>query len=172
MVVPMAEAEAFLVLLALGALCLLVLALSAWLAARAKRAPVVKPAKKTFEHGRRIARLKRATTVEAALAALRDPPVGRVLSLRGDERNAEVVMERKRGQPCPQAAGYLAGLFEMAWAHDVLVTHPQCGGDQGGVCHYVVHRAATVSGAPGAGASTRGSADARHRSPRARAGGP
>lgn len=157
-------------LIALGALALLVLAFSAWLATRSRRPAPKKPPRRTFEHGRRLARMRRVVTTGAALDALRTSPVGHVEAARADQRLAEVSIERKRGQPCSQAAGFVAGLFESAWAHEVRVMHPSCAGEAGGVCRYVVERA-TGSGARGAAASIPGSEGERRRSSQARPGG-
>ena len=155
----------------LGLLSALVLAFSVWLATKARKPPQRKPPRRTFEHGRRLGRLARPTSTEAALQALRAAPVGQVSSAHDADGRVDVVLERRRSQPCAQAAGYLAGLFESAWAHEVLVTHPECAGDKAGTCHYVVQRAAIGTGARAGEASTPGSADAPRRSPRARPGG-
>lgn len=157
-------------LIGIGAAALLVLLFSAWLAARSRRRPVHKPPKKTFDHGRRLARRRAPATVAAALDELVDAPVGRAVHARADEHRAEVTLARRRSQPCAQAAGYLAGLFESAWAHEVLVTHPQCAGDRGGECAYVVQRGPVSAPAPrAAAASIPGSGGERRRWPRARA---
>lgn len=171
MAAPRGE-ELILILVAVGGLALLVLAASAWLAARSRRRPPPKPAKKTFEHGRRAARQRAPASVEAALQALQTAPVGKVMQARADDRAADVVVERRKNQPCAATAGFVAGLFESAWAHDVFVTHPQCAGAKGGACHYLVQRSVSASGAQAGGASTPRSADARRRWPGARAGGP
>lgn len=167
-------------LVAIGVLALLLLLFAAFLGTRARRPPKRNPPKRTFEHGRRLARLRHVRTTDDAIAGMREVPVGVVLDARADDRAAIVVIQRRKNQPCPQAAGFLAGLFESAWAHEVRVVHAACAGERGGECRYQVERAAPVapsagplsaSGAPTGGASTRGSAGARRRSPRARAGG-
>lgn len=162
--------ELIVLLVALGGLGALVLTFATWLAAKARKPAAHKPPRKTFEHGRRLGRAAHPTSTDAAMRALRASPVGTVASASAAEGRIDVVVERRRSQPCSQAAGYLAGLFESAWAHEVLITHPQCGGERDGTCHYVVQRAPTAIGAREAGSSTRGSEDAPRRSPRARAG--
>lgn len=159
----------FVVAFGIGAL--LLLALATWLATKARKPPSRKPPRKTFEHGRRLGRARHPADTRAALESLRASPIGDVTSVMAAEGRVDVVVERKRSQPCTQAAGFLAGLFESAWAHEVLVTHPECGGEKAGTCRYVVQRAAISSGARAAAASTPGSADARRRSPPARVGG-
>lgn len=163
------EASIFLMLLALAALGILWVAVK--LARRSQRPHVKKPPRKTFEHGRRLAHLKHVATTTAAFAAMKGAPVGDLVSQRGDDRRADVVLRRRKNQPCAQAAGYLAGIFESAWAHEVIVTHPVCAGVRGGECAYTVHRAATRPAARTERASTPGSEDAHRRSPGARAGG-
>ena len=162
--------ELIVLLVALGGLGALVLTFATWLAARARKPAPNKPPRKTFEHGRRLGRAQHPMSTEAAMRALRASPVGTISSASAAEGRIDVVVDRRKSQPCSQAAGYLAGLFESAWAHEVLITHPECGGEKAGTCHYVVQRAPTASGARGAAASTPGSADAPRRSPRARAG--
>lgn len=160
-------------LVAFGGVALLLLAIALFLAVRSRKPPKRNPPKRTFEHGRRLARMRHARSPDEAVAGLRTTPVGSVVSARADGRHADVTLTRRKSQPCPQAAGYLAGLFESAWAHEVRVVHPQCAGERGGECRYIIERARPVSasGAPTAGASIPGSADGRRRSPPARAGG-
>lgn len=159
------------VLVVLGAVGLLLLAMATFVAVRARRPVDRRPPKRTFEHGRRLARLRAVHTAEQALASLREVPVGQVLDARADDRAADVVLVRKKNQPCPQAAGFFAGLFEAAWAHEVRVVHVGCAGERGGECRYHIQRAVSASGVPKGGASTPGSAVDRRRSPRVRAGG-
>ncbi|HUR68698.1 MAG TPA: hypothetical protein VM370_05580 [Candidatus Thermoplasmatota archaeon] len=139
--------EAFLLLAALAGLAALVLWIGALLAARARKPAPRKPPRKTFEHGRRMARLLRIASTETACAALKGAPVGELQAARGDERAMELVVRRRKNQPCEQTAGYVAGLFESAWAHEVVVGHPVCAGAPGGDCVYVVQRA--WGGGPG-----------------------
>lgn len=154
----------FLLAIALcGSALLLIGLLLAW---RAGRPKVVKPPRRSFEAGRRIARLQRVRSTEGALRALRNAPVGEVVRVDAVPHGFDVVLRRKRAQSCRQAAGYLAGLFEGAWARDVEVRHDACAGEKGGECRYLVTRAAprTAAGA------TPGSAREAHRSPPARPG--
>lgn len=160
-----------------AALGTIVLCWALWLAIRSRRPARPKPPRKTFEHGRRMGRARSPRSTQGALKELQASPVGDITSVQALDGRVDVVVARRRSQPCTQAAGYLAGLFESAWAHEVLVTHPECGGEGAGTCRYVVQRAnlgaqrtVSASGAPGGGASTRGSADAPRRSPPARAG--
>ncbi|HET6403410.1 MAG TPA: 4-vinyl reductase [Candidatus Thermoplasmatota archaeon] len=162
--------ELIFLLVALGCLAALVIAFATWLAAKATKPAARKPPRKTFEHGRRLGRAAKPASTEDALRALRSTPVGDITSVAPVDGRVDIVVSRKRTQPCTQAAGYLAGLFETAWAHEVHVAHPQCGGEGAGACHYVVTRAPIVSGARAAEASTPGSGGAPRRSPRARAG--
>lgn len=159
------------ILMGIVAVALIVLAFAAWIASRSKKRLPQKPPRRTFEHGRRLARALHATTPRAALDALERAPVGALEHARADDRRAEVTFVRRRQQPCPQAAGFVAGLFESAWAHEVRVIHPHCSGERGGRCEYVVERESTASARPAEGAPIRGSGAARDRSFRARAGG-
>lgn len=164
LVIPASMAGPFLVLLGVvGGGLLLVGLYAAW---RARHPKVRKPPRKTFDAGRRVARLKRARTVEQALAALGSTPVGNVLQAREVPQGFDIVVERRRGQSCAQAAGYLAGLFESVWARDVAIEHSGCAGDRGGECRYLV----SPAGRTAAAAATRGSASAGRRSPPARPG--
>lgn len=174
---PIAGGELKVFLVAAAALGLFVFVWTLWLAVRSRRPPARKPPRKTFEHGRRLGRERHPRSTQDAIQELRTSPVGDILSASDADGRVDVVVARRRSQPCTQAAGFLAGLFESAWAHEVLVTHPECGGEKAGTCHYVVqrastirHRAPTASDAPAGGASTPGSAGAPRRSPRARAG--
>lgn len=169
------------ILVLLGALGVFLLASAALLAMHSRRPVKRRPPKRTFEHGRRLARQRHARTTDEAVAGLRDVPIGVVLEAQANDRAADVVVKRKKGQTCPQAAGFLAGLFEAVWAHEVRVVHPACAGEKGGDCRYHVERAApaappsstrvSASGVPTGGASTPGSKGDRRRSPPARAGG-
>lgn len=163
-------------LAAFGGLALLLLAVAAWLAMRSRRAKVLKPPKRTFEHGRKLGRQVKAMSPEAAMQALARMPVGELARAAPGRDRVEVVIQRRKNQPCVQAAGYLAGLFEGAWAREVRVAHPECAGEKGGPCRYIVEagdvrRPLSASDAPAGAASTRGSADAPRRSPPARPGG-
>ena len=164
-------AEAMLFLAAVALCAILALWIAMRLARRSRRPKVKRPPKRTFEHGRRLAHERRAGSTVAALAALERSPVGELVARGGDDRRVDVVLRRKRSQPCEQAAGFVAGIFESAWAHEVIVTHPSCAGPRGGECAYTVHRVATPRAARTAPASTPGSGDGRRRSRRARPGG-
>lgn len=159
-----------LILLASGAVALLVMSLAVWMAARSRVSKRRKPPRRTFEHGRRLGQMRRVLSTDEAIVALGSTPVGDLADARPRETGVDVALMRRRGQPCAQAAGYLAGLFESAWAHEVVVMHPTCAGELGGTCQYVVRRAVTTS-ARSEGASTQGSGDEPRRSTRARAGG-
>lgn len=167
---PAGEELVFL-LVVFGAVLGLMFLASLWMALRSRRPPARKPPRRTFEHGRRLGRAHRAQDTDEALRALRSASIGRIEHVHAEPSRVEVIVRRKRGQPCVQAAGYLAGLFESAWAHEVLVSHPACGGEGAGDCAYVVQRAPIGSGAPTAAASTPGSGGEPRRSPRARHGG-
>lgn len=165
LVLPASAAGPLLVLLGIAGMALLFLGL--YLAWRSSHPRVRKPPKRTFDAGRRLARLQRARTEDAVLRALKSTPVGEVVQARAVADGYEVVMERRKSQSCAQAAGYVAGLFEGAWARDVRIDHAECAGERGGACRYVVSRAAPSRAA----AATRGSASAPRRSPPARPGG-
>lgn len=159
-----------LVAIAVGAL--LTMGIALWIAVRSRKPHPKKPPRRTFEHGRRLARAHHVASPRAAVDALERAPVGTLEQARADARGAQVTLVRRRNQPCAQAAGFVAGLFESAWAHEVRLSHPECGGDRGGRCVYVVEKAVpTGSARPGAGAPTPGSASDPGRSLRARAGG-
>lgn len=164
-VLPASAAWPVLIAMGLGGGLLLLLGLyAAW---RSRHPKAKKPPRRTFDAGRRLARLKQARTEEAAVRALASSPVGEVAQTRRVAHGYEVVVERKRSQSCAQTAGFLAGLFEGAWARDVTIEHADCAGDKGGVCRYVVSPAVR----PGAAGATRGSASAARRWPPARPGG-
>lgn len=156
---------------ALLALLLLTLALAGiwW----ARRPSMRAPPKRTFEAGRSRAHAKRPTTPQEAFEAFGSAHMGSVVSAAPVVDGYEVRVARKKGQPCHQTAGFLAGLFESAWADAVRVEHPVCAGEGGGECRYTVRRGAAFSGSgrPTGEASTPGSGGAPRRSPQARRGG-
>lgn len=154
------------VLVALGLLGGFLLLWGLFLAHRARRPKTPRPPKRTFEAGRHLARRRGARTLDQAMRALHEAPVGEVVRSREVAGGVEVVMRRRRAQSCAQAAGYVAGLFEGAWAQDVRIEHDACAGERGGECRYVVSRGGRAAGA----AATRGSASAPRRSPPARPG--
>lgn len=140
----------------------------------ARRPTKEKPRKKTFEAGRSRAHEKRPASVREALDAFPAGRVGNLVRAQALLDGYDVTVARKKGSPCHQTAGYLAGLFESAWADAVRIEHPACAGDAGGECRYVVRRGqGTVndSARPTGAASIPGSAGAPRRSPPARAGG-
>lgn len=167
-------AEAMLFLLLMAVIGALGLWIAVRLARRARRPKVRKPPRRTFEHGRRLGRERGARTMAAALAALKASPVGAVRSQSVQDRRVDVLVHRKKSQPCEQVAGYLAGVLESAWAHEVLVTHSSCAGPKGGDCLYTVQRAPLSikrSADRTERASIPGSAAAPRRSQQARPGG-
>lgn len=161
-------------LMGVGGLLLFLLSLSA---ARKARKPKVKPApRKSFERGREMGRLVGAVTEQDAVRALASAPVGKLVSVAPMPRGYRVTMSRKKSEPCEVAAGYVTGLFESAWARDVVLRHDACAGKaRGAVCTYEVRdpSPARVSpaGAPAGGASTPRSGDAPRRWPPTRPGG-
>ena len=161
-------------LMGLGGLLLFLLSIAA---ARKARSPKVKPApKKSFERGREMGRLAGITSEQDAVRALSDAPVGKLVSVAPVPRGYRVTMSRRRSEPCEVAAGYVTGLFESAWARDVVLRHDSCAGKaRGAVCTYEVRdpSAARVSpgGAPAGGAATPRSGDGPRRWPPARPGG-
>lgn len=159
------------ILAAIAGAALLMLGIALWFAARSRRPHPKKPPRKTFEHGRRLARAHHVASARQAVKALERAPVGALADARADAYHARVTIDRRRQQPCAQAAGFVAGLFESAWAHEVRLSHPECGGERGGRCVYLVERAPIATARPAEGAQTRGSGDARDRSAPIRAGG-
>ncbi|HWH08772.1 MAG TPA: hypothetical protein VNX21_06195 [Candidatus Thermoplasmatota archaeon] len=161
-------------LMAVGGGLLFLLSL---LAARKARTPKARPPpKKSFERGRELGRLAGVVTEQDAVRALASAPVGKLVSVAPVPRGYKVTMSRRRSEPCEVAAGYVAGLFETAWARDVVLRHDACAGKaRGAVCTYEVRdpspRAVSPGGAPAGGASTPRSADERRRWPPARPGG-
>lgn len=161
-------------LMGVGGLLLFLLSISA---ARKARTPKVKPApRKSFERGRELGRLAGVVTEQDAVRALSSPPVGKLVSVAPVPRGYRVTMSRRRSEPCEVAAGYVAGLFESAWARDVVLRHDACAGKvRGAVCTYEVRDPSparpTPGGAPAGGASTPRSGDGPRRWPPARPGG-
>lgn len=156
-----------------GALLFLLSLMTAWKA----RKPKVKAApRKSFERGREMARLSGVITEQDAVRALSTAPVGKLVSVAPVPHGYRVTMSRRRSEPCEVAAGYVTGLFEAAWARDVVLRHDQCAGKaRGAVCTYEVHdpspRRASPGAAPREGASTPRSGDAPRRWPPARPDG-
>lgn len=159
-------------LLALGAAGAALLGAAAWLARRSRRPKASRPARKTFEHGRRLGRQAGASGEAAARIALQSAPVGSLEHVDAREGQIDVILARRRSQPCAPAAGYLTGLFESAWGDEVHLEHARCAGPKGGECRYLLRRGRlSGSATPAGAASTPGSAGALRRSPPARAGG-
>lgn len=155
----------------LGIAAILLLVGASWLAARSRREKKARPARRTFDHGRQLGRLAGAIDDATAAAALRDAPVGDLVRHAPVPGGAEVVLMRRKTQPCAQAQGYLVGMYERAWADEVAVEHVACAGEKGGQCRYVLRRALSASGPREAAGPTPGSGGALRRSPPARPGG-
>lgn len=148
---------------------LAVLGLAVLVAKRAFHPPPPKPPRKSFAAGRAKGVRDGIRGAQAALAALARSDLGEVAGAAPEGSGYRVVLKRGRGVPCEHAAGYLTGLFEAAWALDVRLEHPSCGGKtKGAPCVYEAYPAppavprraapapATSSGRGGAAASTRG----------------
>lgn len=152
-----------LVTIAVGGVVLLAAAL--WLAWRAGRPRKKAPPKRSFESGRALAWRSKPRTTREALAALPRAEMGELVDAReiGPE-HVEVALVRRRSHPCEEVAGYVAGLFGAAWASDVRVAHPTCGGkDRRSPCVFEVVRvrhapqdALSPAFGRAAGSSTRG----------------
>lgn len=161
----------------LGALAVGMLALGLLAAKRARLRKVAKPPRKTQEAGRLRARGARPQSTEAALLALHDARLGQVLESQPVTGGMRIMVDRPRGHPCAEVSGYLAGLFESAWAMDVRVDHWECAGKQG-PCRYVITRSdaprivarVSSSGRREEAASIPGWSAAARQSPRARGG--
>jgi hypothetical protein len=144
-----------LVSLGLAGAGLLALALVAAMRARTPRAR--KPPRRSFEAGRIIGREARALSPEDAVRALQASRAGgEAVAVATEGGAVRVTLRRGRGESCQHAMGYLTGLFESAYATDVQIAHPVCGGKRrGAVCTYEV-RPVNRAAARAAGASTRG----------------
>jgi hypothetical protein len=154
-------------LVGLGVGGVALLSLSLLVAHKARRPRPRRPRRRSFEAGRLMGRATRVAGVEDALAKLRWSKLGQVTAMGANEGRVRVAIQRRRSEPCEMVAGYLTGLFEEAWASDVAIGHERCAGrKRGGICEYDIIRAVHRAEA----ASTRGSAGARDRSPRARGG--
>ena len=157
-------------LLAVTGIALLGVALLA--ARRAFRPPPPKLPKKSFAAGRARGVREGIRGSQAALAALEKSGLGDLAGVAPEGTGYRVIVRRGRGVPCEYAAGYLTGLFEAAWAIDVRLEHPACGGkDRKAPCVYEAYPAPPATrglprphaepqpsgrGRAGAGASTRG----------------
>lgn len=164
-----------LVLMAAGGILLFFLSLSA--ARRARGLAKTKaPPRRSFERGHQMGLTAGVSTEQDALRRLGEAPVGKLVSATPIPGGWRVAMSRKRSEPCEVAAGYVSGLFEAAWARDVVLRHEGCAGKaRGAVCVYEVRdpfgRRPTRGDARTEGASIPGSEDARRRWPPARPGG-
>ena len=160
-----------LVLMGLGGALLFLLSVSA---ARKAQRPKVRPApKRSFEHGREMGRLAGVASEQDALRALGESPVAKLVSVTPVPHGYRVALSRKRSEPCAVAAGYVTGLFESAWARDVILRHDACQGKaKNAVCVYEVRDPAPRRAGP-APKSDVASFDPARRSPpgRGRAGG-
>jgi hypothetical protein len=147
------------------------LALGLLAAGQARRAKTRQPPKRTREGGRARARQLAVHSTDEALAVLASARLGAVLEATPIPGGARITIDRPKGHPCDEVAGYLAGLFESAWALDVQVQHAECAG-RAGACRYQVTREPRLSAAASraAAASTPGWSAAARRSPRARGG--
>lgn len=167
-----------LVLMGLGGTVTLALSLLA--ARRARRPKLRKAPRKSFDAGRLVGRASRVDSLPDALDALRKGIVGEVVSVQSLTDGVRVGVKRRRGESCPHAAGYLTGLFESAWATDVLLRHDDCAGKaRGGICVYEFRSpsgaapasAPSPAAVPRAAASIPGSPGGLHRWPPTRPGG-
>lgn len=136
---PQGEAGAVGALAALAVGGAVLLGGAAWLARRSRRPKARKPSRRTFEHGRRLGGLALASTEAHARAAIEAARIGKLAALAVDARGVDVELARGRSQPCAQAAGFLTGLYERVWAHEVVVEHAGCAG-AAGACRYRVRR--------------------------------
>lgn len=150
------RSDAVLMLLGLGLVALALVALSARIAYRSRRPARKRPRRRSFERGRELGRARRVGSFEAALGSVQSAPVGETIGAHAEGDGALVVVKRKRSQPCEQVQGFLTGVFESGWAHEVSVEHLVCAGPTGGECSYRVVRALSASGAPTAAASIQG----------------
>jgi hypothetical protein len=142
-------------------------------ARRAFHPPPPKPPRKSFAAGRAKGVRDGIRGSQAALEALARSGMGELASVAPQGAGYRVILRRGRGVPCEHAAGYVTGLFEAAWALDVHLEHPSCGGkSRDAPCVYEAYpspptaprRAAstpaptapTSSGRAGAAASIRG----------------
>lgn len=163
-----------LLLMGIGALLLFVLSL---MAARKARKPKERhPPRRSFERGRALGLQAGVASEQDAVRALSAAPVGKLVSVTPVPQGYLVSLSRKRSEPCDVAAGYVTGLFEAAWARDVILRHEGCQGKaRNAVCTYEVRdpspRALNRRDGRAAGAATPRSADAPHRWPPARPGG-
>lgn len=157
-----------LVLMGIGGALLFLLSLSA---ARKARRPRVLPApRRSFERGRELGRLAGVATEQDALRALGTAPVAKLVSVTPVSHGYRVALSRRKSEPCEVAAGYVTGLFESAWARDVILRHDACQGKaKNAVCIYEVRDPAPRHASPAAPTPANDvasfSRDTRRRSP-------
>lgn len=126
-------------LVTVGLVGLGLLAFALVTAQRALRPKPIRPPRRSFEAGR--AKGVREGMRHDPLAALAKSGLGEAQVMPRGVGYA-VTLHRARGTKCEYASGYLAGLFEGAWAEDVLVVHTACAGkDRKAACVFVVERA-------------------------------
>jgi hypothetical protein len=111
-----------------GLVGLAALGLALLAAKRAFHPPPPKPPRKSFAAGRAKGVRDGIRGSQAALEALARSGLGDLASVAPEGNGYKVILKRGRGVPCEHAAGYLTGLFEAAWALDVHLEHPVCGG--------------------------------------------
>lgn len=161
-------------LMGLGFFALALLALGLLAAQRSTRVKPRKAPRKTYDAGRQRARGLKARSSAEAFHRLGEARLGEVLEASSTPAGARILVERPRGHPCDEVAGFLAGLFESVWAMDVRVEHDRCAG-KAGPCRYHVTRADSpvlnVSSSRTAEAWTPEWSVARRQSPPARRGG-
>lgn len=163
-----------LLLMSIGALLLFALSL---LAARKARRPKERhPPRRSFERGRALGLHAGVASEQDAVRALASAPIGKLVSVAPFPQGYRVSLSRKRSEPCDVVAGYVTGLFEAAWARDVILRHEGCQGKaRNAVCTYEVRdpspRPLNPRDAQAAGAGTPRSGDAPRRWPPARPGG-
>lgn len=163
-----------LLLMAVGGALLFFLSVLA--ARRARRPRLRAPPKRSFERGRELGRLVGVVTEQDAMRALAAPPVGTLVSATPVQSGYRIAVARRRAEPCDVVAGYLTGLFETAWARDVILRHDACAGKaKNAVCIYEVRdpspRGLNRDGARSGGGAIPRSGDAPHPWPPARPGG-
>lgn len=160
------------VAIVLGAAALLFLGL---LLARVSTRPKEKlPRKRTFAAGHRLATLAPVSSVAGAVRRLEVAGLGELIAATPSDHGVHVELRRRQNRPCEHVAGYLAGLFEGAWASDVQVIHTRCAGrDKRAACVFDVVPVGRVNGSASrtGAAPIPGSSDAPRRWPPARSGG-
>lgn len=165
-----------LALFLMGTGALLLFALSLLAARKARKPKEYHPPRRSFERGRELGLQAGVASEQDAVRALAATPVGKLVSVAPVPQGYRISLSRKRSEPCDVAAGFVTGLFEAAWARDVILRHEACQGKaRNAVCTYEVRdpspRGLNRRDAPAAGAGTPRSGDAPRRWPPARPGG-